>query len=741
MKLTNLIITFVVAVFVAAGCSSRGDETDRKVERLLEKMTLEEKIGQMTLASDAFNDRLRKAVEEGKVGSLINGVDPVENNRIQRIAVEKSRMGIPLLIGRDVIHGFNTIFPIPLGMAATFDPELVEQGARLAAVEATAAGVRWTFSPMVDISRDPRWGRIAEGSGEDTYLTCRMGEAMIRGYQGADRNHASMAACVKHFVGYGAAEGGRDYNSTGLTERALRNIYLPPFEACIKAGALTLMTSFNDNDGVPSTGNKFTLKKVLTDEWGFDGMVVSDWNSTGEMVSHGYARNLKEAAQIAVEAGVDMDMMSFAYTLHLKELVDEGKVKEKTIDDCVRAILKLKFRLGLFDNPYVDEKACAASKYRPECLAAAKKTAAESAILLKNDNHTLPLKGVKTILLTGPMADAPHDQMGTWSFDGDPAMTVTPLMALKGEKGIELIYEPVLSYSRDKSTENFGRLRSAAHKADAIVVCVGEEAILSGEAHSLSDLNLQGAQSQLIAAAKKTGKPVITVIMAGRQLAIEGDVNNSDAVLYSFHPGTMGGEAIADLLMGRSVPSGKSPVTFVKNAGQIPYYYNHNMTGRPASGSETLLDAIPLKAGQTSLGCTSFYLDSGFGPLYPFGYGLSYTTFAYSRIALDKTTYGKNDTIVVSYDLTNTGNYDATEVVQLYTRDLVGSVVRPVRELKRFERVHLDAGQTKHLQFRLPVEELAFWNADMRYAVEPGDFQLWVSGDSNSGNFVSFSIE
>lgn len=736
MKLKHLLI--FGALFAVSCAAPAGDEIDRNVEELLAKMTLEEKIGQMNQVSGGY--QFSGEIAKGNVGSILNIVDPVEINAVQRVAVEESRLGIPLLVSRDVIHGFRTIFPIPIGLAATFDPALVEQGARVAAVEATASGVRWTFSPMLDIARDPRWGRIAEGSGEDPYLDTQMGVAMVKGYQGEDfTDPTSMAACIKHFVGYGAAEGGRDYNTTMISERALRNTYFPAFKACVEAGALTLMTSFNDVDGLPSTGNEWLLRDILREEWGFDGMVVTDWNSSGEMVAHGFAEDLKHATELSINAGVDMDMMSFGYVQYVKALVDEGKIKAETIDNAVRNILKLKFRLGLFENPYVDESLARQVAYAPEHLAAAKQSAVESAILLQNNNDVLPLKSAKRILVTGPMADAPYDQLGTWAFDGEEAYTVTPLTALR--KDYEVVYEPALAYSRDASTAGIPAAVAAARGVDAVVAFVGEEAILSGEAHSLSQINLQGAQSELIKALKATGKPVVVVVIAGRNLTIERDLENCDAMLYSFHPGTMGGEALADLITGRAVPSGKSPVTFLRDAGQAPFYYNHPMTGRPNSGTETLLNDIPLKAGQTSLGCTSYYLDTGYGPLFPFGYGLSYTKFEYANIAIDKAEYAEGDTIVVEYDLTNTGNYDATEVAQLYVRDLVGSVVRPVKELKRFERVELKAGETKHCRFELPVAELAFWNRNMEYVVEPGNFQLWVAGDSATGEPLAFAVK
>ena len=742
-------ILFVASLLAATlSCAERkpstvgaSPEVERRVDQLLSRMTLAEKIGQMNQVSAGgevanYADALRK----GQIGSILNEVDPVKVNEFQRICVEESRLGIPLLVGRDVIHGFHTVFPIPLGLASTFDPALVEAGARVASVEATGQGVRWTFSPMLDIARDPRWGRIAEGSGEDTWLDTKMAEAMVRGYQGDLSDATSMAACIKHFAGYGAAEGGRDYNSTFLTERQLRNVYLPPFEAAVKAGALTLMTSFNDNDGVPSTGNVFLVKDVLRGEWGFDGLVVTDWNSMGEMINHGFGTDRKDVARKSLEAGVDMDMMTYGFLSHLEELVHSGAVKESAIDQAVRNILRVKILLGLFENPYVDVEAGKAVQYAPEHLAAAQKTAEESAILLKNDG-VLPLKAdaVRNILVTGPMADAPHDQLGTWAFDGQSAHTVTPLKALQERFPGKVTYVQGLKNSRSRR-ERFDDVVAAARRADVVLVFLGEEAILSGEAHSLADLNLKGSQSELLAALKATGKPVVATVMAGRPLTIERDLPNCGALLYAFHPGTMGGPALANLLFGDVNPSGKTPVTFLRTVGQAPLYYSHNMTGRPYNG-ETLLDDIPEEAGQTSLGNTSYYLDYGAYPLFPFGYGLSYTTFAYSGIALDREAYGTEDTVQVSFTLANTGACAGTEVVQIYVRDLVGSITRPVKELKHFERVALEPGESRTLTVGIPVSDLAFVGLDGVKKVEPGEFQLWVAGDSASGKPVSFEVK
>lgn len=717
---------------------------EQKIESLLSKMTLEEKIGQMNQISSYGNiEDMSGLIKKGEIGSILNEIDPVRVNALQRVAVEESRLGIPLLMARDVIHGFKTIFPIPLGQAATFNPQVAEDGARVAAIESSAAGIRWTFAPMIDVARDPRWGRIAEGCGEDTYLTSVMGAAMVKGFQGDSLNDpTAIAACPKHFVGYGAAEGGRDYNSTFIPERRLRNVYLPPFEAAAKAGAATFMTSFNDNDGVPSTGNTFILKDVLRKEWGFDGLVVTDWASAAEMMAHGFAADPKEVAMKAVNAGVDMEMVSYTFVKELPALLKEGKVKEAAIDNAVRNILRIKFRLGLFENPYVDEKRMEVM-YAPSHLEAAKQAAVESAILLKNEEGILPLSAsVKSVAVVGPMANAPYDQLGTWVFDGDKSKTVTPLAAIRELVGdrVQVLYEPGLTYSRDKNQSGVAKAAAAAARADVILAFVGEEAILSGEAHCLADLNLQGAQSELIAALAKTGKPVVTVVMAGRPLTIGKEAGLSAALLYSFHPGTMGGAALADLLWGKAVPSGKTPVTFPKMVGQIPVYYAHNNTGRPATRNEVLLNDIPLEAGQTSLGCTSFYMDAGFDPLYPFGYGLSYTTFKYSNVKLSSSTLKKDDVLTVTFGIENTGKYEGTEIAQLYVQDKVASVTRPVKELKRFTRVTLKPGEKKTVSFELPVSELAFWNIDMKKTVEAGDFALWVAPDSQSGEEISFKV-
>lgn len=757
-------ISFVVLAMIAIiGCLSscadkqqkQESEIEKRVEMLLGKMTLKEKIGQMNqIDTGGKFETLAEQVRNGEVGSFLNVPHDVEE--IQRIALEESRLGIPVVIGRDVIHGYRTIFPIPLGQAATFNPQLVEEAARIAALEASADGIHWSFAPMLDISRDARWGRMAESSGgEDPYLASIMGTAVVRGFQGENLNEStSIAACAKHFVGYGAAESGKDYASTFIPERSLRNVYLPPFEAVVRAGCATLMTSFNDNDGVPSTANDFILKDVLRNEWGFDGMVVSDWSSVSEMIAHGFCTDRKDAAEKAVNAGLDMDMVSKCFIQNLESLVEEGKVSETVIDDAVRNILRLKFRLGLFDGRKA--KRDNSVHYAAQHLEKAKEAAIQSVVLLKNDG-LLPLKsGVKTVAVIGPMADAPHDQLGTWVFDGEKSHTITPLNAIRKEYGenMKILYSPGVAYSRDRSTDGIAEAVSVARSADVVLLFIGEEAILSGEAHSLADINLKGAQKELVRALAKVGKPMVTTVIAGRPLTITDELDATDAMLYSFHPGTMGGPAIMDIIFGKSVPSGKLPVSIPRMTGQAPIYYAHNNTGRAPSGRETLIDDIPLEAGQTSLGCTSYFLDAGFGPLFPFGYGLSYTTFKYSDMEIKGgentlsadgkkmfATFSETGTVNASVTLTNTGEYEATEVVQLYVRDMVGSVTRPVKELKSFQRVTLKPGESKVVEFALPVSELAYWNRDMQKVVEPGEFTMWIGGNSREGLSARFVVE
>ncbi len=731
----NLILSLFIISCLMNSCKSHStvsSTVEERVDSLLKKMTLEEKLGQLNQVSGS-GPEVEQLIRQGKVGSILNEVNPATLNRIQKIAVEESRLGIPVIVGRDVIHGFKTIFPIPLGMAATWNPELIEQGTAVAAAEAASVGVHWTFAPMLDVSRDARWGRIAESFGEDTYLCSVMGKAMVKGFQGNDlADKKSIAACAKHFVAYGAAEGGRDYNSVELSEQTLYNVYLPPFKAALDAGAATFMTSFNDLNGIPMTGNKGMVRDLLKDKWEFNGLVISDWTSIQEMINHGFASDRKNAAELAMNAGVDMDMVASVYLENIPQLIQEGRIGLELLDDAVRRVLRLKFELGLFDNPYVKE-GISFEHLDSAHLALAKETAVQSLILLRNNNGILPLsKTIRKIAIIGPMADDGYEQLGTWIFDGEERHSITPLKAIIDMLGAEkVVYEKTLCYSRDKDESAFLGAVKKARLADVVVAIVGEESILSGEAHCRADLTLPGKQAEMIQALKQAGKPVIAVVMAGRPLAITNIEPWCDAILFSFHPGTMAGPAIADVLFGKYNPSGKLPVSFPVRSGQEPLYYSHKSTGRPANEHSFIpLDSIPVRAFQTSLGNTSHYIDAGYKPAYCFGYGLSYTTFGYSNLRLDKQEITEQDTLTVSIELTNTGHYDGAETVQLYIQDVVGSITRPVKELKGFKKVFLHTGEKQEIEFKLPGSDLAFYGSDMKLKAEPGDFIVYIGGNS-----------
>ena len=742
----------IIALFALVSCQPQ-DPIEKQIDHLLSQMTLEEKIGQMNQLDPSWSAEEKEAqIREGLVGSIFNIVVPKEVNRLQRMAVEETRLGIPLLVARDVIHGFRTIYPIPLGQAATFDPALVEEAARLTADEAVQAGVRWTFSPMVDVARDPRWGRVAEGYGEDTYLTSVMGAAAVRGYQGSDAI-VRLAACVKHFAGYSVSEGGRDYNSTWIPEVQLRETYLPPFKAAIDAGSLSIMCAFNDINGVPASGNKHLNVDILRHEWQFDGLLVSDWGSIGNMVAHGISTDLCQTAAQSLDAQVDMDMQSNAYLWYLDDLVAQGIVSEKQLDACVRNILRMKFRLGLFDNPYcyIEDNP---TYFAPEALAAAQRAAEESAVLLKN-NGTLPLNNSKlSIMVCGPLAHAQHDQNGTWCFDKLDSMTITPLMAFRqlAKQGeIRLIEQTGKHWSREVSAANIASLTRLARQADVVLYFGGEESILSGEARCRAHLDLPGDQSAQLRALKATGKPVVLTVMAGRPLCIGEDINLVDAVLYAFHGGTMQGPALANLIMGKVAPSGRLPITFPNAEGQIPLYYNKKNTGRPTD-HPVLMDDIPVGAGQFSIGESSYWLEYGDQPLYPFGYGLTYTTFEYGPVVLsDRLIASSPYRLIASCEITNTGNRTATAVPQLYVRDLVGSLTRPVRELKGFQRVTIPAGESRTVTFELTEEDLAYWHlaegvtlgADGAYVrtAESGDFHVWIAPNAAEGQPAKFTLK
>jgi len=724
------------------------DDIEQRVETLLEQMTLAEKIGQMSQlnASDGHApDYLGDALRAGKVGSVLNVANVEIINELQRIAVKESRLGIPLIVGRDVIHGFRTIMPIPLGQAASFNPDIVRDGARVAALEAATAGINWTFAPMIDISRDARWGRIAESLGEDPYLTGVLGTAMVQGFQGDDLTAAgTIAACAKHFAGYGASEAGRDYSSTNIPENELRNVYLEPFKAAVDAGVTTFMTSFSDLDGVPATGNEFLLRQVLRDEWGFDGFVVSDWDSVRQLQVHGLTANDRESAHMAVTAGVDMEMAGDAYVSHLESLVEDGRVSVDTIDTRVANILRIKFKLGLFENPYTDP-----SRLPPlasdEALETARKAALQSVVMLKNDDDVLPLsKGrVSSLAVIGPLADAPYEQLGTWIFDGEPELSVTPLAAMRDQLGerVSIRYVRAMETSRSKVSPAFDEAVDAARESDVAVLFLGEESILSGEAHSRADIDLPGDQVELVRRVKATGTTVIAVILAGRPLTLSNIVDHVDAILFAWHPGTMGGPAIADLLSGVESPSGKLPATFPRMVGQVPIHYNHKNTGKPPVPETTvLIDDIPVGARQTSVGNTAYHLDAGYKPLFPFGHGLSYAKYRYDNIRVSADEIGLGDTITISADLSNDGEVAADEVVQLYIRDPVANVTRPVRELKGFQRVRVEPGQTVTVDFKVHTDDLAFYGRDAQFITEPGEFHVWIGGSSETELRTGFRI-
>ena len=732
------ILTFLVCAIGLLG-GPRDGSIEQRVDALLARMTLDDKIGQMSqsTAMTTLTDAIKQEIRQGRWGSFLNAGSPADRAEAQRIARHESRLGIPLIFGRDVIHGYRTIFPIPLGQAASWDPALIERAARTAAMEATTEGIRWTFAPMVDIARDPRWGRIAESPGEDPYVAGVVGAAMVRGFQGGSLLDASsMAACVKHFAGYGAAEAGRDYNSAWIPEILLRDVYLPPFRASLAAGAETLMTAFNTLNGVPATGDAFLLRKILRGEWKFDGTVVSDYEAVTEMVPHGYAADNRDAAREAVRAGVDMEMVSTAYHDYLKSLVAGGQVSLQEIDEAVRDILRLKFRLGLFDQKIPSP---AQASVTPQSRALAQQLATESTVLLKNDGNLLPLAdSVRSVAVIGPLADSRVDQMGTWVMDGRPEDVQTPLSALRQMLGDARVrYAPGLKNSRSTDKSGFAAAEDAARAADVVLLFLGEEQILSGEARSRAFLDLPGAQPELVSEIARLGKPTVAIIQAGRPLTFHQAASQVGAVLWAWHPGTMGGPAIADLLFGRAVPSGKLTVTFPRTVGQVPIYYAHLNTGRPASAAEL---GIPMGNPAEPTGYTSKYIDVDFTPEYPFGYGLSYTNFEYSNLRLSRGELARGGTIAISADIRNTGARAADEVVQLYVHPITASVAQPVRLLKGFRRIPLHAGETQTVTFTLSANDLAYHNQQMQLVAEPGRYQVWIAPDSVRGLEGTFTL-
>ncbi len=701
-------------------------DTESFVEQLLSQMTLDEKIGQLnqiTVGADFNPDMLR----QGKVGSILNGSSGVLTEQgmttstraetahyLQQLALE-SRLRIPLIFGRDVIHGYRTVFPIPLAQAAAFDPALAEEAASVAAREASAEGVHWTFAPAVDIARDPRWGRVAEGFGEDPTLGSRMAAAVVRGFQGKDLSSPdTLVACAKHYAGYGAAQGGRDYENSQISEPTLRDIYLPPFESAVRAGVGTLMSAFVDLNGIPATANRRLLTDILRGEWGFDGFVVSDWNSVAELIQHGMAEDRAEAARIALHAGVDMDMVSRAYLETLAASVRDGKVPIGEIDEAVRRILRVKHRAGLFSRPYADPQRAAHSLLAAGARQLARRFARQSMVLLKNDGHLLPLQGFRRILIAGNFAHARGELFGTWTPDGR-AEDVTPLdeaLRQTAPKDVELMFETHVDLALH-----------VAHYADAVVLVLGEHPSRSGENANVSDLTLPPGQAEFVEAMVALGKPTVLVVFAGRPLAITRQVSQAQAVLYAWHPGIEGGAALAEILFGLEAPGGRLPITFPRATGQVPIYYNHKNSGRPIAVNGAF---------------RTRYIDLPSDPLYPFGYGLTYTTFRYDNLALsDHTLRGR---IMVSAEITNAGQRAGREVVQLYVRDLVGSLTRPVRELKDFQAVDLRPGETRKVTFTITEDMLAFTRADGTRGVEPGRFHVWIAPHSQGGLRGEFRI-
>lgn len=704
---------------------------DQKVTELMAKMTLEEKIGQLNQYNDDITatgpitkdaDKAGQ-VRAGKLGSILNAVGTKNTKNWQDQAMQ-SRLKIPLLFGQDVIHGFRTTFPIPLGETATWDMNLIEKSARIAATEATAYGIHWTFAPMVDIGRDPRWGRVMEGAGEDTYLGTLVGKARVKGFQGNGLgNKDAVMACAKHFAAYGAAVGGRDYNSVDMSLRQLHETYLPPFKAVSNIGVATFMNSFNDINGIPATGNKYIQRDLLKGAWNFQGFVVSDWGSIGEMIPHGFAKDNKDAALKAIIAGSDMDMESRSYTNHLAELVKEGKVDIQLVDDAVRRILTKKYELGLFDDPYrfINEKREKEQANNPEHRKFAREIGAKSIVLLKNENQLLPLSPTtKKVAIIGPFAKATVENHGFWSiaFPDDSQRIVTQFDGIKAQldKNSELLYAKGCN-ANDYDKSLFAEAVETAKKADVVIMTLGEGHAMSGEAKSRSNIHFSGVQEDLLKEIAKTGKPIILMINAGRPLVFDWASENIPTIVYTWWLGTEAGNSIADVLFGKINPGGKLPMTFPRTEGQIPIYYNHYNTGRPAKNN-------------TDRNYVSAYIDLDNDPAYPFGFGLSYTTFQYSDVNVSATQLKGNQTLTASVTLTNSGNYDGEEVVQLYIRDLVGKVVRPVKELKGFQKIFLKKGESKTISFNITPEDLKFYDDELNFDWESGEFDIMIGTNS-----------
>lgn len=753
-----LLITLLFVSCNTAKQTTGSSSMDVFVKELMDKMTLEEKIGQLNLLTPgggvATGAVVSKGVEEkisnGEVGGLFGVIGEEKIRQAQELAVTKSRLKIPLIFGSDVIHGYKTTFPIPLGLSCSWDMDMIQKSARIAATEATADGLNWAFSPMVDIARDPRWGRIAEGAGEDPYLGSQIAKAMVTGYQGGDLSKDNtLMACVKHFALYGAADGGRDYNTVDMSRIKMYNYYLPPYKAAVDAGVGSVMSSFNTIDDIPATGNKWLLTGLLRKQWGFKGFVVSDYTSVNEMIDHGMG-DLQTVAALALNAGLDMDMVGEGFLTTLKKSLGEKKVTQKQIDDACRRILEAKYKLGLFADPY---RYCNEERARKEVLSdanrkAAREFAEHSFVLLKNANQVLPLKKSGTIALIGPLANDKSNMLGTWAVSGNSASPIPVLEGLKNIAGnnVTIQYAKGANISNDtafaKKVNVFGtrididkrspqqmidEALEVANQSDVIVAVVGEASEMSGESASRSHINIPASQVKLLKELKKTGKPLVLVIMSGRPLTLNWEKENADAILFTWHAGHEAGNAIADVLFGNYNPSGKLTTSFPRNVGQIPIYYNHLKTGRPNEGDEFQK-------------FRSNYLDVPNSPLFPFGYGLSYTSFAFSNVKLSSNKMGAAGKINASITVTNNGNYDGEEVVQLYIRDMIGSIARPVKELKGFQKIMLKKGESKEVGFTISVEDLKFYNSDLQYIAEPGEFKIFIGGNSEDVKEANFTL-
>lgn len=728
------------------------------IKNLLSKMTLEEKIGQLNLLTggeattgSVVSTGVESKIKSGQVGGIFSLTTPARIRKAQEIAVNQTRLKIPIIFGQDVIHGYKTTFPIPLALSCSWDMALIERSARIAAVEATADGLNWTFSPMVDISRDPRWGRISEGSGEDTYLGSEIAKAMVKGYQGDDLSkYNTMMACVKHFALYGAAESGRDYNTTDMSLHRMYNEYLPPYKAAVDAGAGSVMTSFNDINGVPATANKWLMTDLLRKQWGFDGFVVTDYTAVNELIDHGLG-DLQAVSALSINAGVEMDMVGEGFLTTLKKSVKEGKVKEQQITNACRLVLEAKYKLGLFEDPfrYCSEERAKKEILTPEHLKAARETAAQSFVLLKNQGQILPLKKTGTVALIGPLANTGSNMPGTWSVNSDLQNTISLLEGLKANAGSDLkilhsmganlLTDPEYQkratmfgrdISRDNRTEEemINEAVATAKKSDVVVAALGESSEMSGESSSRTNLDIPEPQKRLLQALLKTGKPVVLVLFTGRPLTLKWEDENVPAILNVWFGGTEAANAISDVLFGKVNPSGKLTATFPQNVGQIPLYYSHKSTGRP------------LEDGKWFSKFRSNYLDVSNDPLYPFGYGLSYTTFDYSNLKLSKAKFKAGETITATITVKNSGTVEGKEVVQMYIRDLVGSITRPVKELKGFQKINLKAGESKDVSFKISVEDLKFYNADLKFVAEPGDFKIFIGTNSRDNSEASFQL-